>query len=138
MYFWIIKRPNILAYLKNISVALCVEEISVDLLVKEISVTSRLANCHGYMNQHLVCSYICACQTLIVKHKVKQNTNKNKTRKCFVQFTKSCCSVFFIASLMALFSIAATLPQQLSMKLTISRLIYCFFRNIKSMDSRKV
>ena len=50
MYFWIIKRPNILAYLKNISVALCVEEISVDLLVKEISVTSRLANCHGYMN----------------------------------------------------------------------------------------
>ena len=95
----------------------------VELSVKEISVTSCLANCQGYMNYHLVRSYICACQILIVKHKAKQSTNKNQTRKCFVQFTKSCCSVFFIASLMASFSIAVPLPQQLSMKLTISLLL---------------
>ena len=29
-------------------------------------------------------SYICTCQTLIVKHKVKQSTNKKQTRKWFV------------------------------------------------------
>ena len=125
MYFWIIKRSNILAYLENISVALYVyvEEISVELSVKEILVTPCLANQEGYMNQHLVRSTICACQTLIVKHKAKQSTNKNQTRKCFVQFTKGCCSVFFIASLMASFSIAVRLPQQLSMKLAISLLL---------------
>ena len=126
MYSWIIERPNILAYLENISVALYMwrkSAQSIELSVKEISVTPRVANCHGYMNQHLVCSYICSCQTLIVKHRVKQSTNKNKTRKCFVQFTKSCCSVFFIASLMASFSIAVPLPQQLSIKLTISLLL---------------
>ena len=39
MYLWIIKRPNILAYLGNISVALYVEESvqNVELSVKEIS-----------------------------------------------------------------------------------------------------
>ena len=30
MYLWIIKRPNILAYIENISVALYVEEISAE------------------------------------------------------------------------------------------------------------
>ena len=39
MYLWIIKPPNILAYLGNISVALYVEESvqNVELSVKEIS-----------------------------------------------------------------------------------------------------
>ena len=95
------------------------------------------------MNQYLVRSHICACQTLIVQYKVKQSTNKKQTRKCFVQFTQSCCSLFFIASQMASFSIAVPLPQRLSMKLTISLLLkntidLLFFRNIYSMDSRKV
>lgn len=39
MYLWIIKRPNILAYPGNISIALYVEESvqNVELSVKEIS-----------------------------------------------------------------------------------------------------
>ena len=84
MYLWIIKRLNTLAYLGNISVAIYVEEISVELPVKEMSVTPSVANFQGYMNSHLVRSYISACKTLIVKHKVKQSTNKKQTRKCFV------------------------------------------------------
>ena len=51
------KRPNILAYLGNISVALCVEEISVELSVKEISVTPRVVNFQGHIS---------ACKTPIV------------------------------------------------------------------------
>ena len=96
---------------------------SVELSVKEISVTPCLANCQGYMTQHLVRSYICACQTFIVNHKAKESTKKNQTRNCFVQFAKNYCSVFFVTSLMASFSIAVPLPQQLSMKLTISLLL---------------
>ena len=87
MYSWIIERPNILAYLENISVASYMwrkSAQSIELSVKEISVTPRVANCHGYMNQHFVRSYIFACQTLILKQKVKQSTNKNQTKKCFV------------------------------------------------------
>ena len=62
---------------------LYVEEISVELSVKKISVTPRVANIHSYMNLHLIRGYISACKTLIVKHKVNQNTNKKQTRKCF-------------------------------------------------------
>ena len=125
MYLWIIKLPNISAYLENVSVELCVEEVSAECRViseKKISY-SFLANCHGCMNQHLVRSYICACQTLTVKQKVKQSTNKNQTKKCFVQFTKSCCSSFFITSLTTSFSIAVHLRQQFSMRLPISLLL---------------
>ena len=93
MYIWIIKRPNILAYLGNVGAALYVEEISVEFISEEISVTP---------SSHLGCSYISALKTFIVKHKVKQSTNKKQTRKCFVYFTKSYCSVFFIAFLIAL------------------------------------
>ena len=80
MYIWIIKRPNILPYLENISVALCVEKISVELSVKEMSITLRIANFQGNMNSYLVRSYTSACKTLIVK----QNTNKKQARKCCV------------------------------------------------------
>ena len=104
--FYLIQKKSALRYMWRKSVQ------SVELLMKEISVTPLLVNCHGYMNQHLVCSFICACQTLIVKHKVKQSTNKNQTRKCFVQLTKSCCSVFFIASVMVSFSIAVRLDSR--------------------------
>ena len=57
--------------------------------------------------------------------------------------SKNCCSVFFIASQMALFSVAIPLPQWLSMKLTISLLLkntidlLGFFWDINSMDSHK-
>ena len=82
MYIWIIKRAKILAYLGDISVALYMEEIIVELPVKEISVTPRVANFQGYVNSHFVCSYNSTCKTLIVKHQVKQSTNKKQTRKC--------------------------------------------------------
>ena len=78
MYIWIIKGPNILAYLGNIGAALYVEEISVELSVKEILVTLLVTNFQGYMNSHLTCSY-----TLIVKHRIKQSTNKKQTKECF-------------------------------------------------------
>ena len=45
--------------------------------MKEISVTPHVANFEGYMNSHLARSYISPCKTLIVKHKVKQNTEGN-------------------------------------------------------------
>ena len=60
------------------------EEICIELSENEISVTSRVAIFQGYMNSHLVHSYISACKTPTVKHKVKQNTNKKQTRICFV------------------------------------------------------
>ena len=60
MYIWIIKKPNILASLENISVALYVEEVSVELSVEEISVTPCVANFQVYMNLHLVRSYVSA------------------------------------------------------------------------------
>ena len=128
MYLWIHKKAKYFSLSRKYQrCVICGGNqcrVQLELSMKEISVTFRLANCHGYMNQHLVRSYICACQTLIMKYKVKQSANKNKTRKCFVQFTKSCRSVFsFIVSLMALFTIAVPLPQQLSMKLTISLLL---------------
>ena len=84
MYIWIVKRPNILAYLENVSVALCVEKISVELSVKEISVSPRVANFQGYMNSHLVRCYNSACKIIIVRHKIKENTNKKQKMKCFV------------------------------------------------------
>ena len=83
MYIWIIKGPNILAYLGNIGAPLYVEEISVELSVKEILVTLLVASFQGYMNSHLIRSYISACNTLIVKHRIKQSTNKKQTRECF-------------------------------------------------------
>ena len=50
MYLWIIKRPNILAFLGNITVALYVKGISAELSGKETSVTPHVENCHGYVN----------------------------------------------------------------------------------------
>ena len=71
MYIWIIKRPNILAYLGNVGAALYVEEISVEFISEEISVTP---------SSHLGCSYISAPQNFYSKTqsktKHKQKTNK--------------------------------------------------------------
>ena len=44
MQIWIIKRPNISAYLGNINVTLYAEEITVELSVKKMSVTPYVAN----------------------------------------------------------------------------------------------
>ena len=62
MNIWLKKRPNILAYLGNISVALYVEEIGVELSVKELSVTPRVANFQGYMNLQFFRSFISAAK----------------------------------------------------------------------------
>ena len=45
MYFWIIKRSNILAYLENISVALYVEEISAECRVTSEGNISYSSSC---------------------------------------------------------------------------------------------
>ena len=54
------------------------------------------------------------------QHKAKHKQKPNKEVFCLVFYILFC---FFIASLMASFSIAVPLPQQLSMKLTISLLL---------------
>ena len=119
MYIWIIKRPNILAHPVNISVAFYVEEISEELSVKELSVTPCVANFQGYRNLKL---YQCL-QNSYSKNKIKQNTHKKNKQENSVYFTKSCCSVFFIVSLMTSFSIAVPWSQRLSMRPTISLLL---------------
>ena len=43
MYIWTMKKPNILAYIRNIIVTLHVEEISEELSAKEKAVTPRVA-----------------------------------------------------------------------------------------------
>ena len=68
------------SYLRSI-----IEKISVELSIYKISVNPRVTIFQGYMNSHLVHSYISACKTLAVKQKVKQNTNKkNKEMFCLV------------------------------------------------------
>ena len=66
--------------------------------MKEISITPRVANFQGFMNSHLVRSYISACKTLIVNHKVKQSTNKKQTRECSSSLLRAA-DVFFFSSL---------------------------------------
>lgn len=47
MYIWTMKKPNILAYIRNIIVTLHVEEISEELSAKKKAVTPRVAIFQG-------------------------------------------------------------------------------------------
>ena len=126
MYLWIIKRPNILAYLENISVALYVEEISAECRVINERIISYSQSCKSsrlyelafgsQLRLYLLNSY---SET---QSKTKYKQNQNKEMFCLVYQGVLLC-FFFIASLMVLFSIAVPLPQQLSMKLTVSLLL---------------
>ena len=97
MYLWIIKGPNIFAHLENISIACVV--------------------CEG--NQCRVQSYQWRKYQLLLILQIVTVILRTTVLFCFVLFF-CLFFVFFIASLMSSFSIAVPLPQQLSMKLTIS------------------
>ena len=147
MYLWIIKRLNISAQLEYITVALYVEEIRAECIVINERNISHFLSCKlSRLYQLAFGSQLHLCLPNSYSETQSKTKRRQKTKQINVlsNLLRAAVLIFFIAFLMASFSITLPLPQQLSMKLSISLLLkkhnrfFVFFRNINSMDSHKV
>ena len=107
-----------------------------------MQVTPRVGNLQGYMFSHLVCSYISNRKTLKSKVKSKIKKYKEWFKYSLLSFLRAA-AFLQTSSLLASFWITHTLAstavyETYNIPIVKKQPIYCFFRNINSVDSCKL